>query len=280
MNSRDSVHVAGPCHSGLLEILQVHEGKERGSENEVFVGIQVQKVEKLCRTRHKRRGVPWGEKFLAEYSKTLISFPPKEQLYHPKYWKMSFHRLFYTVNTRSFVLALVTCRKTQHWDILDCTLIIKKEGSWELGLRNSEKKKVWYKRKVNRHSLPCSQSSPFHPVGHRQRYCLFVNPDWQVAPLRQLLLSQALCETTQTNKQSTWKLTDWVIHVLQYVPYHIKRGTGHCQVNVCYSIYLLDFRNTHTHFALKKGGSVRKPSPGDTSPGLNLKSDARKICKT
>ena len=56
--------------------------------------------------------------------------------------------------------------------------------------------------------LPCSQCWPVHPVGHRQRYRLFVNPDWQVAPLRQWLLSQALCKKTQTNKQSTRKLTE------------------------------------------------------------------------
>ena len=71
-----------------------------------------------------------------------------------------------------------------------------------------KQRKVRYKRKVNRHSLPCSQCSPVHPVGHRQRYRLFVNPDWQVAPLRQWLLSQALCKKTQTNKQSTRKLTE------------------------------------------------------------------------
>lgn len=74
--------------------------------------------------------------------------------------------------------------------------------------RVEKQRKVRYKRKVNRYSLPCSQCSPVHPVGHKQRYRLFVNPDWQVAPLRQWLLSQALCKKTQTNKQSTRKLTE------------------------------------------------------------------------
>lgn len=106
--------------------------------------------------------------------------------------------------------------------------------------RVEKQRKVRYKRKVNRDSLPCSQCSPVHPVGHRQRYRLFVNPDWQVAPLRQWLLSQALCKKN-TNKQTINTEVNRVIHVLQYVPYHIKRGTGHSQVNVYVTlvIYLI-----------------------------------------
>ena len=143
--------------------------------------------------------------------------------------------------------------------------------------RVEKQRKVRYKRKVNRHSLPCSQCSPVHPVGHRQRYRLFVNPDWQVAPLRQWLLSQALCKKTQTNKQSTRKLTESFMFYSMFriiskeVPV-IVRSTY-----VTLVIYLIFGTPTPTSHWKEVGQSA---SLLRYITGLNLKSDATKICKT
>ena len=49
-----------------------------------------------------------------------------------------------------------------------------------------------YKMIENICSLPCLQCANINPGGHKHRYPLSVNPDWQVPPLSQWALSQAL----------------------------------------------------------------------------------------